>query len=367
MRRRTPLTDILLDRIRRDGPLTFAAFMEACLYHPEHGYYTRGRSAEGAGDYYTSPDIGPLFARLLARQFREMWEQMGRPQRFQLVECGAGSGRLAAQLAAAVSEREPELGRALELTLVEASASLRAQAEAVVRECGPRFGVQESLPSSVTGCVFSNELLDALPVHRVVLRHDGLKEIFIAAEADELREKEDELSSAAIARYLERYGAPLEEGQFAEVNLAALEWLEKAATVVERGFLLTIDYGHRARELYGPAHRRGTLLAYRGHRAEENWLEAPGEQDLTSHVNFTALEERGRELGLEPLGYTAQASFLLALARACGLEELSAPEQQATRRQFIQLIHPEGMGETFKVLIQTKGVKEARLSGLERV
>ena len=365
MGRRTPLTDILLERIRRDGPLTFAAFMEACLYHPEHGYYTRARSAEGAGDYYTSPDVGPLFARLLAQQFREVWDALGRPQRFQLVECGAGCGRLAAQLAAAVSEHEPELGCALELTLVEASAPLRAQAETVVREFSPRIRIQESLPSSVAGCIFSNELLDALPVHRVVQREDGLREVHIGAEGNELREVEGALSSPEIARYLERYGTPLEEGQFAEVNLAALEWLEQAAAALERGFLLTIDYGHRARELYGPGHRRGTLLAYRGHRAEENWLEAPGDQDLTAHVNFTALEERGKELGLEPLGCTTQTNFLLALARECNLADLV--EDSDARRQLIQLMHPEGMGETFRVLIQAKGVRGARLSGLQRL
>ncbi|MGH9778360.1 MAG: class I SAM-dependent methyltransferase, partial [Candidatus Acidiferrales bacterium] len=324
---------------------------------------TRARSTEGAGDYYTSPDVGPLFARLLAQQFREMGDALGRPQRFQLIECGAGRGRLAAQLAAAVGESEPELGRALELTLVEASAALRAQAEAAMRGHGLQARVQESLPRGVVGCLFSNELLDALPVHRVVQRNDGLREVHIGAEGNELREVEGALSSSEIARYLEHYGAPLEEGQFAEVNLAALEWLEKAAAALESGFLLTIDYGHRARELYGPGHRRGTLLAYRGHRTEENWLDAPGEQNLTAHVNFTALEERGRELGLEPLGYTTQASFLLALARECNLADLV--EDSDARRQLVQLIHPEGMGETFRVLIQAKGVPGARLSGLQ--
>ncbi len=365
MGRRTPLTEILLERIRRDGPLSFAAFMEACLYHSEHGYYARSRSAEGAGDYFTSPDVGPLFARLLARQFREMWEQMGQPQRFQLVECGAGRGRLAAQLAAAVGESEPELGCALELTLVEVGEPLRAQAETVVREFSPRIRVQESLPSSVTGCLFSNELLDALPVHRVVQREGGLREIHVGAHGDELREIEAMPSTPALAGYLDRYGAPLEGGQFAEVTLAALGWLEKAAACLERGFLLTIDYGYHARELYGSGHRRGTLLAYRGHRAEENWLEAPGEQDLTAHVNFTALEERGKELGLEPLGLTTQTNFLLALARERNLADLV--EDSDARRQLIQLIHPEGMGETFRVLIQAKGVPGARLSGLQRL
>ncbi|HSC77694.1 MAG TPA: SAM-dependent methyltransferase [Candidatus Acidoferrales bacterium] len=359
MGRRTPLTDVLLQRIRRDGPLTFAAFMEACLYHPEYGYYSQGRSAHGAGDYFTSPDVGPLFARLLARQFREMWEALGRPRTFDLVECGAGRGRLAAQLLAAVVEQGSDFAAALRVTLVEASPQLRVEAEKSVGNSARVLGEFPSAP--IVGCIVSNELLDALPVHRVVQRPAGLQEIYVSAEGDELREVEGPLSSPALVQYLEKYGAPLQEDQFAEVSLAALEWLERAAASLERGFLMTIDYGYRARELYGPGHLRGTLLAYREHRAEENWLAAAGEQDLTAHVNFTALEGRGRELGLEPLGFTTQSNFLLSLARASGMEEMDA----ATRRQLVQLVHPEGMGEAFKVLIQAKGVPSAQLTGLQ--
>ncbi len=359
MGRRTPLTDVLLERIRRDGPLTFAAFMEACLYHPEHGYYSQGRSAHGAGDYFTSPDVGPLFAQLLARQLCEMWEALGRPSAFDVIECGAGRGRLAAQLLAAVAEQGSDFAAALRVTLVEASPWLRVDAEQSV---GNRARVLGELPRApIVGCIFSNELLDSLPVHRVVQRAAGLREIYVSAEGDGLREVEGPPSSPALAGYWEKYGAPLQEDQFAEVGLAALEWLEKAAVTLERGFLITIDYGYRARELYGPGHLRGTLLAYREHRAEENWLAAPGEQDLTAHVNFTALEARGKELGLEPLGFTPQSNFLLSLARASGMEQMDA----TARRQLIQLIHPEGMGEAFKVLIQTKGVPAARLTGLQ--
>ena len=357
MGRRTPLTDILLERIRRDGPLTFAAFMDACLYHPEHGYYSQARSARGVGDYFTSPDVGPLFARLLLTQLREMWDALGRPPRFDLVECGSGRGRLAGQLLSA-PQFTGQFAQAARLTLVETSSTLRAEVAANV---GSKTVVADTLPRvGVVGCIFSNELLDALPVHRVVQRGAGLSEIYISAAGDELREVEAELSSPALVDYMEKYGASLEDDQFAEINLKALKWLAKAAAALERGFLLTIDYGYRARELYGPAHRRGTLLAYRQHRAEENWLEAPGEQDLTSHVNFTALEQRGHELGLTTLGLVPQSSFLLSLVRASGIEQMDA----ATRRQLIQLIHAEGMGETFKVLIQARNMAGTMLTGL---
>jgi len=192
----------------------------------------------------------------------------------------------------------------------------------------------------------------------------------VSARNGELVEIEGEPSSPALARYLERYGGPLQEGQQAEVNLAALAWLDEAARALERGFLLTIDYGYRARELYGAAHQRGTLLAYREHRTSEDWLSKPGEQDLTAQVNFTALEARGRELGLTALGYVPQAQFLLALARASGLverleREADTSETRATRNQLKQLVHPEGMGEAFKVLVQAKGVDAATLSGLQ--
>jgi len=367
--RRTPLTGILVDRIRRQGPLTFAQFMEACLYHPEHGYYTRPAQATGAGDYFTSPDVAPLFGRLLARQFHEMWVALGCPEQFDLVECGAGRGRLAGEVLRA-SRQWPEFAAALRMALVEASKARREQAEEALLEMGATIRTQADLPVGVAGCIFSNELIDALPVHRVVQRGNSLKEIYVSQEDDELIEQEGEVSSPAIASYLEKYGARLEDGQLGEAHLASLAWLEQVASALERGFLLTIDYGYRGLELYGPGRQRGTLLAYRRHRAHEGWLAWPGEQDLTAHVNFTVLEARGRELGLAPLGLTTQTSFLLALARSGGFSDLGTADacdsdQAAVRLAFKQLIHPEGMGEIFKVLVQAKGVSGASLSGLQ--
>ncbi len=365
---RTPLTDILVERIAREGPLTFAAFMEACLYHPEYGYYTRHRAGR---DYVTSPEVSPLFGRLLVRQLEEMWGILGRRERFDLLECGAGSGLLAGQILAAAGELFPDFFRALRVTLVESSRGLRERAREALRAHGDKVRFEERLPTGrVRGCLLSNELVDALPVHRVVQRRGGLREIYVDARNGQLIETEGELSSADLARYLERYGAPLQEGQQAEVHPAALRWLEQAAEALERGFLLTIDYGYRARELYGPAHLRGTLLAYREHRAHEDWLAWPGEQDLTAQVNFTALEERGRELGLTNLGYVPQTQFLLALARASDFADLSPTSadergQRAAWSQFKHLIHPEGMGEAFKVLVQGKGAGAPALSGLQ--
>ena len=370
---RTPLTDILVERIRQEGPLTFAAFMEACLYHPEHGYYTRSAPEGGAGDYFTSPDTGSLFGRLLARQLRQMWEALGQPRTFTLMECGAGAGRLTSQILNAAVEQAPLFALALRAVVVESSPNRREQARAALAEFGDQVELASRLPSlPANGCVLSNELLDALPVHRVVQRGQRLREIYVGARGNELYETEGELSSTDPASYLRKYGAPLEDGQLAEIHLAALDWLSGAAAALDRGFVLTIDYGYKARELYGPANQRGTLMAYRQHQAHEDWLGWPGEQDLTAHVNFSALEERGRELGLEALGYRDQASFLLALARAGGFFDIESAEsgereKMGARLSLRQLIHPEGMGESFKVLIQGKRVTGARLSGLDPI
>jgi SAM-dependent MidA family methyltransferase len=368
---RSPLSDILVERIERHGPLTFAAFMEACLYDPEHGYYIRCVPEKTMGDYFTSPDVGPLFARLLTRQWLEMWQALGMPAGFDLVECGAARGRLAEQTLQAVEEQSQDFSAALRLTLIETSPALRAQAQTLLARFGDRVRVADGLPAGgVVGCIFSNELLDALPVHRVVQHSDGLREIYVGAPQGELREEEGELSTAAIAEYLDRYGASLDEGQQAEVHLAALDWLEGAAAALERGFLVTIDYGYQARELYGPGYQRGTVMAYRDHCAHEDWLVRPGQQDLTAHVNFTALLERGRELGLETLGLIPQNNFLLALGRASACADIEPPgatekAKLKARLALRQLIHPEGMGETFKVLVQGKSVVGGRLSGLE--
>lgn len=367
----TALTEILLDRIRQHGPITFADFMEACLYHPEHGYYTRNIPGEGTGDYYTSPEVHPIFGCLLARQFCEMWDILGCPREFHLVELGAGQGILATTVPTWIEQNAPEFARALRLLLVERSPRLRELGEQ--RLAGRLYGqvrwVSELGETPRAGCFYSNELVDAFPVHRVVQRRAGLREIYVAARGDKLIEQEGELSSPALADYLVRYGAPLAQGQQAEVGLQALAWLEQVAAVLVRGFLLTIDYGYLARELYSAARRAGTLLAYRGHRVSDDLLAWPGAQDLTAHVNFTALIEHGRTLGLVPCGYTTQAKFLLALGKTNEFADLYAPNTSEAQRykarlQLKQLIYPEGMGETFKVLVQAKALPAVSLTGL---
>jgi SAM-dependent MidA family methyltransferase len=219
------------------------------------------------------------------------------------------------------------------------------------------------------GCLFSNELVDALPVHRVVQTGGELKEIFVGFDEGKFVETLAPLSACAITEYFATQGIALSDGQQAEVGLEACDWITEIGRRMDRGYVLTIDYGHRAAELFDEHHRRGTLLAYRNHRTNENFLDSPGEQDLTAHVNFTALESWGKRTGLETAGYVSQTAFLVALGKGNEFADLydenqSEADRVHARQQLKTLIHPEGMGERFMVLIQEKGISRGTLTGL---
>ena len=368
----TPLALILAEQIRSHGPITFADYMEACLYHPLYGYYTR-EEQQPRRDYFTSVDASPLFGRLLARQFQEMWCVTGQPDSFFLVEAGAGTGQLAKQILDFTAETFPEFYGALRFMAVERSAARRAaQSKSMEAHLARgKFASQEELPDKITcGCIFSNELLDAMPVHRVVWEGDELREMYVGVGKNGFCDEIGPLSSAPLGEYLSKQNIHLNQGQQAEVNLSACRWIEEAGKKLERGFVMTIDYGHEAKELYNERHMRGTLLAYERHRASEDWFRAPGEQDLTAHVNFSALDLYGRRNGLLRTGLTSQSNFLLALARHgnfADLQSVEMSEAERTQRRllFKTLINPEGMGETFQVLIQHKGVDPGSLAGLQ--
>ena len=366
----TPLAEILAEQIKLRGRISFAEYMEACLYHNQFGYYTRADQSERR-DYITSVDVTPLFGRLLARQFHEMWTLLGRPQPFTLVEAGAGTGQLSKHILDCARESLGEFYAAIRYVAVERSAVRRTvQAKNLASHiANGRFCFSEELPAEISrGCIFSNELFDAFPVHRVMLERADLREIYVTCGEDGFSEELGPLSSNAISEYFDTQGIILREGQMAEVNLAACDWIEEVARRLHRGFLLTVDYGHEAQQLYDKRHIRGTLLAYDRHRASEDFYRAPGAQDLTSHVNFTALDLWGHRGGLMRGGFTSQTKFLLALARHLNFEDIENPslsehDKTAARSLFKTLIHPEGMGETFKVLIQQKGIECVRLAG----
>jgi SAM-dependent MidA family methyltransferase len=373
----TPLKTHLLELLRRSGPITFERYMELCLYHPEFGYYMQGSERTGVGgDFFTSADLHPIFARLIARQAAEMWETLERPRPFTWVEMGAGRGLFACDFIRWAEKALPELSGALEYIAVEPAPLQRGRIQERLAQAGLSGRVcllanLEGLPR-VTGCLFSNELVDAFPV-AVVTRRDGhLREVYVAAEGEELREDAGRISDPSIAAYVARYASRLDEGFRVEVNRHAQPWVQLLAGKLARGFVLTVDYGDLAEYLYTRDRPRGTLLAYRGHTATEDFYSAPGESDMTAHVNFSALIDAGAEAGLELTGFTTQERFLLALGEANEFADLYDSRQSEVARldarlKLKRLISPAGMGSIFKVLIQHRVVALPKLTGLKFV
>ena len=366
----TPLAGLLAERIRRFGPMTFADYMRECLYHPLYGYYSKAESKRFA-DYYTSVDVHPIFGRLLAKQFAEMWESLSRPREFMLVEGGAGVGRFAAQVLDFCEGKLPDFYAALRYVAVERSASRREQATIHVQRHAVSGHVTASaeIPAQIAaGCFFSNELVDALPAHRVVMDSGAMKEIFVGFQDGRFVDALSPLSTCAISEYFAAQGITLCQKQHAEAGLEACDWITEIGRRVERGYVLTIDYGHPAADLFDEHHMRGTLLAYQNHRVSEDFYASPGEQDLTAHVNFTALESWGKRAGLKIAGFTSQTAFLMALGQRNEFADLydegqTEAERTKARLQLKTLIHPEGMGERFQVLLQRKGVGASQLTG----
>ena len=376
-----PLRDVIASRIRAAGPLPFAEYMDLALYHPELGYYARaGRRSGRAGDFFTSVDAGPLFGELLAEQFAEMARLAApegtAPAACDLVEAGAGSGRLARSVLDHAAAAHPAFYRELRLTLVERSPAARAAQQAAL---GPHAGrLAQSgaeLPAGVRGIIFANELLDALPVHAVVMTAAGLREVYVDSRNGRLAETAGPVSPAVEA-HVERFGIRLEAGWRTEVSPAAVAWVAAAARCLERGFLLLIDYGHEARELYSPTHAQGTLACYRRHRVEAAgdgrgaapWLEEPGARDITAHVDLSAVRTAAEEAGLETLGTLDQTYFLLGLAGPDVAVD-AAPDgggiDPLRRRLALKtLLAPGGLGSTHKVLIFGKDVGRPGLRGL---
>jgi SAM-dependent MidA family methyltransferase len=301
-----------------------------------------------------------------------MWEVPGRPEEFMLVEAGAGGGRLASHILDFSASNLSDFYQALNYVAVERSASRREQTAGRLKrhvEAG-RVTVSAEIPKCIpTGCLFSNELIDALAVHRVVVRGGAPKEMFVGFKDGRFVDHIGELSTCAITEYFATQGIVLHEGQHAEAALEACDWITEVGRRLEHGYVLTIDYGHRASDLFDGHHMRGTLLAYHDHRATENYYASPGQQDLTAHVNFTALETWGKRSGLDTSGLTSQTAFLLALGERNKFADLhdegqTETEQVRARLQLKTLIHPEGMGERFRVLIQQKGTAFSDLMGL---
>ena len=368
--------------------------MDLALYHDELGYYARAAQRSGrAGDFFTSVDVGALFGELLAMQVDEMaqlikargstlkaqeqvepsassFDTFAAIQPFDFVEAGAGNGRLAADILTALRRNARSTYDRLRLHLVEASGAARAAQPATLGDMADRLAsTSERLPSSFDGILLANELFDAMPVHQVVMREDGLREMFVAAGQDgRLATFEAEPSTPLLAEYLERAGVELEPGWRAEINLRAIQWIRDAARRLRAGFIIAIDYGHEAHDLYSASHAGGTLTTFTAHTlagpersaSTPPWLDAPGERDITAHVDFTSLRAAAEAEGLRTLGFLDQTYFLMALANLENPSNLLNPSNLAS---FKTLIMPGGLGSTHKVLMLGKGVGAPALRG----
>lgn len=365
------LKGAILARIEREGPITFWDFMEMALYAPNLGYYTSRREKIGrSGDYVTSPEVSPIFGAMAGRQLREMWEALGRPAVFDAVEAGAGNGTLCRDILRWSRRAAPAFHAGLRYTIVETSAALVDRQ----RECLTAEGLAESVgwqadfPEAVEGCILSNELLDALPVHRVVCQEGALREVYVASDGAAFREELRPLSTPEIESYFGRLGLLPGEGCYAEVNLAAPAWMRSAARSLRRGFLVTFDYGYEAGELYAPWRSRGTLLCFYRHNPGEDPYTRIGRQDITSHIDFTTVRRAGEEAGLRTLSLVRQSEFLMNLGLpdalpAIGEGETNLEEYYVRRRAVVELVDPAGLGR-IKVLVQAKDVGAVALTGL---
>ncbi len=361
-------------RIGEAGGITFAEYMEHCLYHPEYGYYMSPRVRIGKpGDFYTSSSVHSLFGRLLARQVAEMWELLGKKS-FTVAEQGPGEAHLCQDILDALAEEAPQCYAQLRYRLVELNPHNRQrQKERLSRHLDRVDWCALDDLAGMEGCFLSNELVDAMPVHLVEKLDGKLQEVFVVEQAGELSEELRKPSTPHIAEHLLRLGAGPYEGNRAEVNLHAGNWMRQVSALMARGFVLTIDYGYPANELYAPFRRNGTLMCYHRHTTNENPYQHIGCQDLTAHVDFTALEQFGSAVGLEPLFFGEQYRFLMGLGFVEALMELQAKERDpqkamALRMTLKNLILPEGgMGELFKVLVQGKGVGKPDLLCCRRI
>ena len=354
-----PLAEILRAEIARSGPIPFRRFMERALYDPAHGYYASGRAAIGrGGDFLTSVSVGPLYGRLLATQFEEMWEHLGRPARFEVVEQGANNGDFAHDVLSAV-QGSPDFAAALHYTILEPFAVNTVRQRQRLAAFAGRVtwhAALDALPP-FTGVHFSNELVDALPVHRVVYRGGEWRERYVTAgEPGPFAWSDGPLSTPALAAALAHL--PVAEGYETEVNLEAHAWLAAVLGRLERGYMLVADYGFSRADYYLPERTQGTLTGYRQHRRCEDLLADPGEQDLTAHAEFTTLAERAVQLGADVAGFTDQHHFLAALGRAVFPDVTDprqlTPERQQAMRAFATLIHPTLMGRAFHFLAFAK-------------
>jgi SAM-dependent MidA family methyltransferase len=347
-----------MHRIERWGKISFAEVMRLALYHPLGGYYTRSSAVGASGDYFTSPAAHPAFGALFAVQLHRMWELLERPERFVVVEMGAGSRLLARAALDYAGRMGQDFAQSLRYVALERYAD---PAQGADRAISMQPVVTDSVPlKGVVGCLVSNELVDSFPVHRFQIDHGSVKEVYLTEDGrGGLTEVLDQPSTPLLAQRLAQLGRELPDGFQGEVNLDIAPWMREVSDALERGFVVTIDYGFEADELYSSKRAHGTLQTYYRHTQGGSPYQRVGKQDITAHVDFSFIASEGSSLGLVPLGLRTQSQFLKTLGFDLMLEALRAKELDQRRRNgnmmaLLELVKAEGLGG-FKVLIQERG------------
>jgi SAM-dependent MidA family methyltransferase len=361
------LAERLRHRISSEGPITFCDWMRMALYDEEGGYYCRtDRQRWGrAGDYRTSPERSSLFAATFAGYFAQLYDELGGPPEWTIVEAGAGDGRFAAGILETLRNSFPSVFEATRYVVDEASSHSRSMSrerlEPFVDKVDFRkLGNVELDP----GIVFSNELLDAFPVHRIAMRDDQLREFYVTAVANgEFQWILDAPSTPRLAQFLEESRIDLAEGQVTEINLEIEDWLTTSARALKAGCLITVDYGANAEELYSSGRNEGTLRSFYKHQLMQNILAHPGEQDLTTTIDWSFVKRTGEGLGLEVTQFDRQDKFLIAagLLNQLATESLrteSEAEKLRLSTAAREMILPDGMAAHFQVLVQRKRVTQ---------
>jgi SAM-dependent MidA family methyltransferase len=370
------LREKIVKEIRERGPIPFSRYMDLCLYDPQLGYYSKNAEQFGrAGDFYTSSDVHAVFGRLLARQFEEMWRVLGRPPRMEILELGPGRGLFAQDVLDWSEKKFPQFFAALHYSLMERSPALREHLQVTLsrhfdagRASFPRLPGQDTLMArafapEIPLIVFANEFFDALPVEIV-----GAQGELRISEKDGRFIETWVPASAEAARFLDRYSVRPESGERVEISFLAQQYMAAIAGAVGQGFVIAIDYGYTQHEQLAGRHR-GTLMGYRRHSVSVNPYEAPGEQDITAHVNFTALAAAAEQNGMQSADLLTQSQFLMGIGEhnqfADAFEACVLPQERAkVALQLKHLVTPAGMGESFQVLLCSRGVEAAQLSGL---
>jgi SAM-dependent MidA family methyltransferase len=363
-----PLAVRLRDLIRRDGPISFRDWMEAALYDERDGYYFRpdlkrwGR----AGDYRTSPERSPLFAATFANYFSGLYESLGSPRQWTIVEAGAGAGHFAQGVLRTLRSHHPQVFFATRYVIDELSADARAHTLNRLSEFADRVEFRHLSELSRPldeGIVFANELLDAFPVHRAMMHEGRLVELLVGlGEDDRFTWVKGEEVEPQLARHFAGTVVELSEGQIFEINPGVEEWMNRAAAIINRGYFVIVDYGALADDLYRGTHRRnGTLRAFRNHRFSDDPLSSPGEQDLTTTIDWSNVMRVAKKLGLQVESFERQDEFLLRAGLLDQLERMTAHASGETERLILrsgvrELILPGGLSESFQTLVLKREV-----------